>query len=75
MKLQILCLFWWLQNASLLQHKNCVISGTEQIHANWAIHLSEYCQAQFQLSPIWTEICIISDNYHPHPQDSSEQTT
>ena len=39
-----------------------------------------YCQAQFQfqLSPIWTEFCIISDNYHPpppHPQDSSEQTT
>ena len=32
---------------------------------------------QFQLSPIWTEICIISDNYqpHPHPRDSSEQTT
>ena len=32
---------------------------------------------QFQLSPIWTEICIISDNYHPtYPtQESSEQTT
>ena len=32
---------------------------------------------QFQVSPIWTEICIISDYYLPptHPQDSSEQTT
>ena len=32
---------------------------------------------QFQLRPIWTEICIISDNYHPPTptRDSSEQTT
>ena len=49
------------------------------------IHLMMFIQVlpssvpvgQFQLSPILTEICIISDNYHPptHPQDSSEQTT
>ena len=25
---------------------------------------------QFQFSPIWTEICIISDNYHP-PQPTN----
>ena len=36
--------------------------------------------AKLSSSPIWTEICIISDNYHPHSpppptQDSSEQIT
>ena len=49
---------------------------------NYFSKVQKYCQAQFQLassSPIWTEICIISDIYlpHPHPthpQDSSEQT-
>ena len=35
-------------------------------------HIFNYCQAQFQLaSSVWfsrTEICLISDNYHPPPE-------
>ena len=38
--------------------------------------LLNYCQAQFQLASSVkfsrTEICLISDNYYPHPQDSSD---
>ena len=40
------------------------------------LHIAKLSSSwQYQLSPIWTEICIISDNYHPNTQDSSEQTT
>ena len=34
--------------------------------ANFSLILpSSVPVGQFQLSPIWTEICIISENYHP----------
>ena len=62
-----------------LDFMTTIIILSQPIHGSETLDLvilpSSVPVGKFQLSPMRSEICIISDNYHPPTQDSSELTT